>query len=244
MPSLVWDRSPEEAHINPHEYGIQEQFIREAKVLLQKLYAGLDKYVMKFHRDDKSIKKATSMLQNDAIDSLRDCLEMLEKKKHRLASRLFRDVIETLDLAAYFNSGTVASKNDLAKWYKNQVIPHRRYRDYIKKTEGNAKSEKKKELYGQLSKYTHRSYLVLLQGYSLGRGDLLVYDSHSESDLLVLPHTISEYFAVLAGLIKVFSKEVVLYGLLSKEEVDSAWESSLEKETVPRRFVPHAVPSN
>lgn len=35
MPSIVWNRHPEEAYKNPYEYEVQKQFIRECRRVLQ-----------------------------------------------------------------------------------------------------------------------------------------------------------------------------------------------------------------
>ena len=102
MPSIVWGRNPREAYRNPYEYKAQDQFVREAEKIINKLFSELLKYAMKFKRDDTSIKKAIWMLQIDAVDSLQDFLILMKQKNHRVAGRLFRDVMETLDLAAFF----------------------------------------------------------------------------------------------------------------------------------------------
>src|SRR5919112_2046420 len=104
MPSQVWGRSSQEAFHNPYEYAVQEQFLREADALLERLNANYQKYSMKFHFEDRSATKAVWMLQLDALDSLRDALQALSTKNHRVAAKLFRDVVETLDLAAFFYS--------------------------------------------------------------------------------------------------------------------------------------------
>ena len=66
-----------------------------------------------------------------------------------------------------------------------------------------------------------------------------MYDGHSDSNFLVLPHTISAYYAILANLIKLFSKEVVQRGTVPEEMNTKYWSESLEVETIQRRFVPH-----
>ncbi len=236
MASIVWNRSPQEAYKNPYEYAIQEQFVREATALLQKFNKALQKYSMKFRKNDYSVKKAIWMLQLDALDSLRDALEALKIKKHRIAGKLFRDVMETLDIAAYFYAQTEKSKKNLKKWYKNEIISHSEYRDYVEKTLGQEISEAKKQEYKNLSQFTHRSYRALLDGYGLGRDDLIWHDGVSNNGFMVLPQTIAAYYATLASLIKEFNEEVVKRGLLNKKEVKEIVNSSLETEVVPRRW--------
>jgi hypothetical protein len=236
MPSIVWNRHPEEAYENPYEYAAQEQFVREARKLLDSLFVSYDRFNLTFSRDDRSLQKAIWMLQIDALDALRDGLETVTAKQHRIAGRLFRDVIETLDLAAYLQSGTPAAQRNLRKWYQDEVVPHRIYRDYIRTTFGEKLAIERRDFYGQLSKFTHRTYRALLKGYSLGRDDLLVYDSHHPSGSLVLPQTIAAFYAILADLITLYCDEASARGILALGEVDQAWKESLETETVPRRF--------
>lgn len=238
MPSLVWGRSPQEAYNNPYEYEVQDQFVREAKALLGKLNAAFQKYSMKFHKDEQSVKKAVWMLQLDALDSLRDALYSLINKKHRVAAKLFRDVVETLDLAAFFYTDTKESNNQLKKWYRDKIIPHRIYRNFIQKTEGADAAKTKADYYSSLSRFTHRTYGTLLYGYGLGQGDMIWHDGYHDSGLLILPQTISMYFAVLADLILEFIKEAKARGLLTEEETKEAIVNSFETKTVPRRFMP------
>jgi hypothetical protein len=236
MPSIFWNRNPEEAYRNPYEYSAQKQFLREARKLLKSLFKSYDRFNLTFSCEDQSLRKAIWMLQHDALDSLRDCLESLVTKRHRIAGRLFRDVIETLDLAAYFHSDSPQAKKQLGKWYKDEVIPHRVYRDYIRVTVGIAAEKERRDFYCQLSKFTHRTYRALLKGYSLGRDDLMVYDSHCPSRSLVLPQTISAFYAILADLITLFCDEASARGIVTQGEIDQAQKASLETTTVPRRF--------
>jgi len=237
MPSIVWDRDPREAYKNPYEYEAQNQFVREAEKILDKLFSELLKYSMKFKRDDNSIKKAIWMLQIDAVDSLRDCLILIKQKNHRIAGRLFRDVMETLDLAAFFSSNTTKSNEELQKWYNDEVVPHGEYRNFIKKTEGEEKFKNVRAYHRMLSKITHRTYRTLAYGYVLGRDDFLAYEGNSKN-ILVPPETIAMYYTLLADFILITSNEIEKRGLVQKSIVKNIWRDSLEIETVPRRFVP------
>lgn len=237
MPSLIWGRDPREAYKNPYEYEAQKQFVREAKKILEGIFSELLKYSMKFKRDDISIKKAIWMLQTDAIDSLRDCLRLIKQKRHRVAGRLFRDVMETLDLGAFFSSDIAESNKELQNWYNDEIIPHRKYRDFIKKTEGVEKAENIKQQYGMLSKITHRTYRTLAYSYLLGRDEFLAYDGNAKTNILVLPQTIAMYYALLANYILITSDEIKNRGLVEKNVIENIWRNSLEKKTIPRHFV-------
>lgn len=237
MASLVWGRHPQEAHDNPYEYGAQDQFIREAKELLNQLQIRLDCFTMRFHRDDRTLEKATWMLAVDLIDALQESLGLLEEKRHRIAFRLFRDIVESVDLLRVLHSATPLAEEALDLWYKNITIAHIKSRMHIEAHEGKSSAFKRKEYYEQLSKFTHRTYLALLKSYSLGCDDMLVHDSHSMR-MLVLPQTIASGLAVLADLILQTSECLTQCGSVKTEEMSKAWLVALEIDTVPRRFNP------
>lgn len=246
MPSQVWGRDPREAFESPYEYAVQEQFVREAKALFKQSYLLLAADSHSYVTTDTSKEKAVWLLHMDALDSLRDALDALERKRHRVAGKLFRSVMESLDLAAYFHSGSPDSVTDLAKWYADEVVLHGRYREHVRKTDGPAAAALKRDQHRGLSKFVHRSYRAILDGYSLGGEERLVHDGlgarfgdHKDADtMLVLPQTIASYHASLADLVLVFLSETVRRGTASKADVSAALESSMEKETVKRRFMP------
>ena len=246
MPSQVWGRDPQEAFEEPYEYGIQEQFNREARTLFIRLYELLNSDLYNFSVEDCSRDKAVWLLAMDALDSLRECLESLIRKEHRVAGKLFRDVMESMDLAAYFYHATHKNRAVLTKWYADGFIPHSTYRDYVKKTQGAEAASQLAKHYKSLSRFTHRSYGAILNGYSLGNKNILVHDrtgellgNHDNSEkLLVLPQTIASYYPVLANLVLDYTNELSELNLVSVEEIQKAFAASLETEPVSRRFLP------
>lgn len=249
MPSFVWTRDPEEAYRSPYEHEANEQFMREAERFLICLEKDLLPYPsFMFKQDDRTERKAVWMLHLDALDGLRICHESLKVKNHRVAGRIFRTIIEALDLAAYFSAGTDASKKDLGKWYGNEVIPHRQYRAWLKKTYGNDHASNTTQYYRAISKFSHRTYHVLLKSYLLGSDGQLVYDGSRSNTNLVLPHTISAYMAIHAELIQLFAKEASRRGYVLMQDIERYWAESLEPHTPERRFSesidipPHSKP--
>lgn len=238
MASLVWNREFEEAYSNPYEYGAQEQFVREAKKVLSRLCKGLGKYNLYFSRDETSLRKAAWMLHNNALDALREALALLEKKKHKLVSRIFRDVWESSQLVEYFLSNTPQSQSDLNKWFANEVISHKTIRERLKKIGKEAEAEQRRQRQRELSKFTHRTYRALLKGYSIGGDDKIVYDGYEKYS--VLPHTMSAYYAILGDLIIQSSESIKLSRLIPAKEIEKNWKQSLEKTTVPRKFAMQA----
>jgi hypothetical protein len=246
MPSQVWGRDPQEAFEEPYEYEIQGQFAREAGALLTRFYRILNSDRFHYPVEDQSLAKAVWLLAMDALDSLRDCLTALGRKEHRIAGKLFRDVMENMDLAAYFRSGTPKSLSSLQHWYADEIVPHREYRDYVKQKEDAEASKRLAKHYSSLSRFTHRSYNAILDGYSQGKGARLVHDRTSElygnSDgsavFLVLPQTIASYYAVFANLVLDYSSRLSDLGLVSQAEIQASFDIILEPETVPRKFLP------
>ncbi len=204
MASFVWGRDPQEAFDNPYEYDAQEQFVREASAFLKIIFEKLHEHNRKFHRDDTSLIKAIWMLDLDMIDSLQECLDLLVAKRHRIASRLFRDVVESLDLLKLFNSGTDRSEKLLLEWYKNEVISHGEARNYLKEVDGENASKNRRDYYRQLSKFTHRTYRALTDSYILAKDDLLVHDSIHLSKSLILPH----YFSISSSFSRLNSASI------------------------------------
>jgi len=239
MLNFIWTREPAEAYKNPYEYDAQAQFSREAANILAGFKNQLESNNRKYSRDDVSLEKAIWMLQTDAVDSLMECLNLLSLKKHKIAGRLFRDTIEVLDLAALFRTETQKSKNLLAKWFKDEVIPNKEYRDYIKKNISEEKAKQLSSFYSLLSRINHRTYKSLAYGYILGRGKKLVYDGFHKSDSLVFPGVISLYYSLLAHIISILSQEIKNSRMVSHETIEKIWNDCIEKKPEERRFVVH-----
>jgi hypothetical protein len=235
MPSIVWQRDPQEAYDQPYEYGAQEQFLREFGRFITAINEQLNKSALCYHRDDRSLEKAKWMVAHDLVDALLEISRLIVEKRHRVASRLFRDCVEHIDFLAVLGSGTQFAENALTKWYDNQTIPHRESRRHLELTKGK-NSAKRQTYYGQLSKFTHRTYRALLHSYSLGADNLLIHDSYASHQLLVLPHVISTYLAVLADLTVEASCALFQNGVLHEGLIIQSWREALEEVTVPRRF--------
>ncbi|MDE1236837.1 hypothetical protein [Vibrio aestuarianus] len=237
MASFVWGRDPQEAYRNPYEWDANRQFSIEARTILENFFADLMKKNMCFEKSETSLNKAEWMLLTDATDSLIEALENLDKSRHRITSRLFRDVIENLDLLTYFRAETHQSQKDLRKWFKGEFIPHRVSREYMRETDGESARKQRAKYYQDLSAFTHRTYKALCDSYALGQGDKLVYDTVTESRMMVLPQTLSAYYCVLSDLIIQLSTSLQQSEFVSTEQLASYWSEVVETGSVPRRFV-------
>ncbi|MDF5919158.1 hypothetical protein P4133_03845 [Pseudomonas aeruginosa] len=92
-----------------------------------------------------------------------------------------------MDISAYFYLAGDEARKDLAKWYNNEVIPHKVFREFIKKYECQDKAKNLSNLYSDLSKYTHRTYSAITKSYLLGRNNKIACDGFSEAGFRVLP---------------------------------------------------------
>jgi hypothetical protein len=231
MASIIWDRDPQEAIDNPYEYNAQKQFHREAIILADKLSETLLNK-KEFFLTEKTLEKAIWMLQTDALFSFRDAVQLLDQKKHRVVGRLFRDILESVHLVEYFNSRTPKSKVALNKWFNDVPIMHREFRDFVKMRNGEKDANTKRDAHRILSKFTHRSYKILLYGYALGSDSKIFYDEGWS-----LPQSISMYYVFLGHFGLLVVDNFKNYGVLEKDEVENTWNQSMEKEQIPRGYL-------
>lgn len=236
MASFIWHRDIEEAWDEPYEYDGQKQFHREAKNVLLAIKTHFADKDMRFDRDEISFEKAIWLLQVDALEALIDALHLIEEKKHRIASRLFRDAVETMDISYYFHLAGNNAKNHLDKWYKNGVISHSIFRNYIKKFECEKRAIELCEEYNVLSKYTHRTHGAIIKSYLLGRNNKIAYDGFANSNYKVLPQVISLSYAIIAKLINRFIEILVCTLQIDSNSIQSILDSAFELVEVPRRF--------
>ena len=200
----------------------------------------LELYNKTFHQDDRSLKKAVWMLLVDAIDSLLECHDFLLNKRHKIAGRLFRDAVEVIDLSMLFMTKTEKSKRLLDKWYDDEVIPNREYRNYVDKNLGPYVAEKYRKFYSQISKINHRTYKALTLGYILDVNGTFVYDeftSHlKDTNFLVYPGIISMYYAILANVVFILSLATGKSELVSNDDIGNIWENSIENIPEKRKY--------
>lgn len=237
MASFVWGRSPQEAFNNPYEWAANAQFAKEANGLLNSFFGVLMKKNMCFEKSNRSLEKAEWMLLTDSTDALIEALSNLESKKHRITARLFRDVVENLDLLTFFRSNTPKATQKMNDWFNGEFVPHKISREYLKETDGESAREERAKYYRELSSFTHRTYPALCDSYSLGKGEMLVYDTITESRMMVLPNTLSAYYAVLGDLLIQLSKSLGLSNLISQSDLAAFWKIVFKVKSVPRRFV-------
>jgi len=221
MPSQFWFMSPQDGYDAAYQYESQRRFLDEADKLLARLMAAYQTNDMRFHTDDESVEKAVWMLHMDALDALQECLSLLRENRHTVAGRLFRDVVETLDRAWYFHTRTQRSTNDLSKWYRDEVVPHRRVREQVGKLHGEEARGAKSREYDSLSKFTHRTYRVLKDAYCLGAGDKLWFDwrLRKHPGVPSIPQTVGQYLALAARIARRLVEEATVCNVVPQAEL-------------------------
>lgn len=231
MPSQVWTRNFNETYLYRFDFDAQEEFVREASRALDEFSDRLGRYHLTFSRDDKSVNKAVWMLQMDALGALRDSLDALSGRRHRVAAALFRIVQETLALAAYFHGRSDQAMTDLSKWYDDEVVLHNQYRKWIGREQGSEAAEDKKQDHRDLSKFTHRTYQALLHGYQDGPDKKLAHVQYISPKPIITIDTLAVYFFVLRTLIQGFASELGACGLVDVNEIDESWGRIFEEGT-------------
>lgn len=242
MASIVWGRNPQEAFRNPYEHEVNMDFSVEARTLLESFLKDLMKKNLVFTKQDTSLAKAEWMLLTDSVDGLIEALELLDNKRHRVSARIFRDVLENLDLVSLFRSDTDKSKQYRMRWFEGEFISHSTSRAFLKETMGEEARKNSADYYKVLSQFTHRTYNALCDSYVIGKGEKIAYDTHtidslSNPRILVLPQTTSAYYTVIADLTIVLSKSLIQSELISNEIISQYWNKILETPQTPRRFI-------
>ncbi len=231
MASFIWNRDAQEALDHPYEYNAQMQFHREA-IKLSDFLLGKILEKKSFTLTEVSLEKATWMLQTDAIYAFKEGVEVLETKKHRLVGRLLRDILETVHLVEYFNSGLPSAANSLKKWFSNELVMHKEFREFIEKRDGKSEADRQRDLHRIFSKFTHRSYKTLLYGYFLADNDQIYLDHK-----WTLASTVSMCYAFLGHFGTSIVENLKMYGLLTAGEVNKIWNSSMEDFQIPRGYL-------
>lgn len=245
MPSFIWHRDSQEAFDNPYEYDAQEQFDREAARLLKALFEDIAHNDHRYYQDERTPEKAIWLLHLDALGSIADAHDNLQRKRHRVLPHLSRSIQETLDLAAVFSTRTPQSTALLTKWFKGKIISRAEFTPLLPPIDPAAQHQRKTR-YGRLSGYTHRTYHALMEGYCLARDGHIFHDqsgmgfSHppQASGASMLPHTISVYYTIIAADIWYLTDELVTRGTMTQEHLNHAIKENLDEESVPRRFFP------
>lgn len=201
MSSAVWTRTTEEAYAHPYDYEAQRLFLDDAAAILTASRDVLLQLNKSFTVEERSVAKATWMLQFDALDALADALFLFTQHRPSAAGRMFRDVLDTLDVAGHFMRDGKESRDDLAKWYDDEVVEHRRARASAGRESGEDVKNAMMEEYGDFSHFVHRTYRIRLRSYQRGGDDRMWNETKFRELGRPLPHTVAEFLTIFAQLI-------------------------------------------
>ncbi|WP_159948024.1 hypothetical protein [Polaribacter septentrionalilitoris] len=235
MRNFIWNRDPQEAMDNPYEYEAQEQFRNESEKLIKELR----KYLIteySFKLNEKTSEKAIYMLTINALDSAFEIVQSLKSQSHRVTAHLLRTIDESIDLGVFFNSKSEKSKRKVEKWFNNEMIPHREYRDYIKSKEGEEKFEQERKKYIDISKFSHNSYKTLLYSYVKRSDETIVHGNTYESGILIPIQTIAMYHAISGFYFKKIAFKMVEFEFIELEKMLKIMLDSQEENTIERKF--------
>lgn len=244
MPSMVWNATSQQMYDSPDGYSDQTAFLNEADALLSRFQELQIRLALGLTRDDRSREKAIRMLHIDAADALMGCIFLLREKRPNAASRLFRDVLETLDLAAHFARDTTESRVDLEKWFANEVVQHSRSRGSARVVLGPDIAAAMSDRYRDLSRFTHRTYAVLLQSYGLGAEGRIWHEGllsrHLRPGGTAIPQILAQYLPVVAQLIFMYIEHAVGLGTLTEDQVNTVAVQVLGQSLMSSVRSPHA----
>lgn len=92
--------------------------------MLRELISRQRPHTLEYYQDDKSLSKATWLITMYLLSSLLDCVSLLRVARHRPVTRVFHNVVESIDVLRFFHSGSTKAASALRKWYENETISH------------------------------------------------------------------------------------------------------------------------
>lgn len=195
MKSKIWDKDVITAFTIGYSIDEIEFFDNECEEFLT-VVINLSKSLNdKFDKESNDLKKVNWLILNDISCSLYDCLSALKKGNIRIAGRVFRDVLENMHLLELLNKSDDGKL--LKKWLNSEFIPHKTYRDWLKKKDEKL-SNLTRDVYQLYSQFSHRTFKPIMDSYSTNQNGNLEYkwllDRQNSDDLKVL----SKYYSHLS----------------------------------------------
>ena len=173
MKSEIWDKeSTLKAFTKGFSIATIDFFDKECEEFLTVVINVSASLNERFDIDSKELKKANWIILNDISCSLYDCLNELKKGNVRLASRVFRDVLENMHLLELLNKSDDGTL--LVKWFDNEIIPHGTYRDWLKRKDEKL-SKLTRDVYRLYSKFAHRTFEPIIESYDVTENDKLKF---------------------------------------------------------------------
>lgn len=215
--NLIWNKeSVEIAFTKGYEIEDIKIFNKECETFLFEILTESFLLKDKFSNIEDSLDKATWLILNDILSSNYDCLQNLKAGNIRMASRIFRDNMENMNIAEFLNES--GNTKFLKTWYKDEIISHSEYRNWLKQNDVRF-SELIRDVYRIYSKYAHRTYKTILENYSVTNENKLEFkyfiDINKSDDLKL----ISKYYSHLSYFISNSVLKLAEYSIISKEKL-------------------------
>lgn len=212
MKSTIWKISFIEAYKSGYSKSEIEYFISEAELLLRQLINHFKSLNGMYSADKKDKNLLVYLILNELIYSLYDAVLAIQNGNIRMASRVFREVMECRDVIKLVHSENGEKYMD--KWFKDEYIPHSDFR----KTLGNDQNGLKdltRVIYQEYSKYTHRSYSAIIDSFIL-EDDKLKFNMHLDINEPSHRKIISKYCVHTAQFILKTGLDPLEHNLISK----------------------------
>jgi len=197
MKSEIWN---EENNIKAFTTGYSEEQIAifniECEIFLKEVLRQSAFLNSTFKSDVNDLAKANWLILNEITSSLYDCHQNIIICNIRVASRIFRDVLENMHILELLNKSN--NPKYLIKWYANEVISHSEYRAWIKNQKTPELSELTREVYRLYSKYAHRTFESIYESYTENSNKTIVFNLYLDNTNTFNLKILSKYYSHLS----------------------------------------------
>ena len=225
MKSELWDKDSIKAFTTGYSTEELDFFDKECEEFLTVVINLSRNLNDKFSAESTELKKASWLILNDISCSLFDCLSELKKGNIRIAGRVFRDVLENMHLLELLNKSDDGKL--LKKWFENEFIPHRTYRDWLKKKDDKL-ATLTRDVYQLYSQFSHRTFKPISESYYTNENGNLEYkwhlDRQNHKDLKIL----SKYYSHLSYFVFNSSLNYKHYDVLNSFEMSIMADEALK----------------
>ena len=197
MKSEIWKTDFSKAYEDGYTIEEINSFYSEAELLLRQLVNYFESLNGKYSIENKDKNLLIYLVLNELINSLYDAVLVLHNGNIRMASNVFRQVMECRDIIKLIHSEN--GEEYIGKWFNDEYIPHSDYRKLI----GDEDLELKdltKNIYQRYSKYSHRSYSAIIDSYVL-KTEKLHFNRQLDLNSTAQRKILSRYYAHLATFI-------------------------------------------
>ena len=212
MKSEIWKSDFSKAYESGYTIEEISSFNSEAELLLRQLVNHFESLNGNYSIENKDKNLLIYLVLNELINSLYDAVLALNNGNIRMASNVFRQVMECRDIIKLIH--TENGNDYVEKWFNDEYIRHSDYRRII----GDEDLELKdltKNIYQRYSKYSHRSYSAIIDSYVL-KTEKLQFNRQLDLNNNVHRKILSRYYKHLAQFILNVGLDPLEYDLISE----------------------------